>query len=50
MLNSGMAVDFNVFQFMIFKVESFYPQKQGSMFLPAFVCLFVCVSVCDHDN
>jgi len=24
--------------------------KRGSMFLPALVCLSVCMSVCDHDN
>ena len=31
----------------------FSPRKRRSMFLPAlvwFVCMSVCVSVCDHDN
>jgi len=25
-------------------------RKRGNMFLPALVCLFLCLSVCDHNN
>jgi len=28
----------------------FSPRKRGIMFLPALVCVSVCVSVSDHDN
>ena len=37
---------------MLFGTTLFYPRKRGNMFLPALVCVSVCVCVfvCDHDN